>query len=462
MVLHVVDVEAHRDHAVDDLVENGGAAVRGEREVSGRKDDERGARLGAQPRERLARRGQAEQRHGRARAQRRGDGDRMRRAAAGREDRDGPGRPLRQHVAQPKGPGPLCWPAITPRELALLAAIAVATLAAGVARYAGAGAVLAFVLAAIALAGLAWVVSFATEQVGERFGPGVTGLLQSTLGNLPELFVVLFALGAGETVVAQTSILGSIFANALLVLGAVIIVGARRDENMCMRFSRRLPNDTATLLLACSFVIVVVGISLATNDPASHHVKAISSIAAVVLLGVYLVWVIGYIRADRPVEAAHESRGARVSLRFAAGLLAVSGVGAAFVSDWFIHALRPTIDQLGISEAFAGLVIVAIAGNAVENTTGLVLANKGQADLAISVVKNSVAQIAAFLFPVLVLASLAFTKPLTFAIDPVYVGALLLTALAVWQVTGDGEAAAFEGWALIGIYVILAALTLYE
>jgi Ca2+:H+ antiporter len=107
-------------------------------------------------------------------------------------------------------------------------------------------------------------------------------------------------------------------------------------------------------------------------------------------------------------------------------------------------------------------VIVAIAGNAVENFTGLVLAHKGQADLAISVVKNSVAQIAAFLFPALVLVSLLFTTPLTFALAPLYIGALVLTALVVAQVTGDGEATAFEGWALVGIYVILAAFTLYE
>src|SRR5439155_2259742 len=159
---------------------------------------------------------------------------------------------------------------ITRRERLLLVLIAIATVAAGVARYAGASALLAFAIATVALAGLAWVVSFATEQVGRRFGPGVTGLMQSTLGNLPELFVVLFALGAGETVVAQTSILGSIFANALLVLGLVIVVGARRADDLCMRFTNRLPMDTATLLLACSFVIVVVGISLASNDPASH------------------------------------------------------------------------------------------------------------------------------------------------------------------------------------------------
>src|SRR3954451_14144424 len=187
---------------------------------------------------------------------------------------------------------------LTSRERIYLAVIAVATVAAGVAHYADAPAVLAFCIATVALAGLAWLVSFATEQVGERFGPGVTGLLQSTLGNLPELFVVLFALGAGETVVAQTSILGSIFANALLVLGLVIVVGARRSDDMCMTFSPRLPQDTATLLFACSFIIVVVAISLASHDPASRHVDVISAIAAIVLLSVYLLWVIGYIRAD--------------------------------------------------------------------------------------------------------------------------------------------------------------------
>jgi Ca2+:H+ antiporter len=137
-------------------------------------------------------------------------------------------------------------------------------------------------------------------------------------------------------------------------------------------------------------------------------------------------------------------------------------VGSAFVSDWFINALDPAVKSLGISKAFAGLVIVAIAGNAVENAAGLVLANKGQPDLAISVVKNSVAQVAAFLFPALVLVSFAFATPLTFLLAPVYIGAIILTAIVIAQVTGDGEATAFEGWALVAIYVIIAVVTLYE
>jgi Ca2+:H+ antiporter len=345
------------------------------------------------------------------------------------------------------------------RELAALGAIVALTAAAAATRYGGATAVLAFVVAGLALAGQAWVVSFSTEQVGERLGPAATGLLQSTLGNLPELFVVVFALRKGEVVVAQTSIVGSLLANALLVLGLVIVVGARHADGHCMRFSRRLPQDTATLMLVASFTIVVVAVALGSHAPVAHHVRAVSTVAAIALLGVYGAWVVPYVRSGGEDTAATR---ARVAPPVAVALLAVAGVAAALTSDWFVTALRPAIDALGISSAFAGLVIVAIAGNAVENAAGVALAAKGRNDLAISVVKNSVAQIAAFLFPVLVLISLAFAHHLTFALAPIYSAAIGLTAVLVWQVTGDGEAAAFEGWALIAIYAILAAITLYQ
>ena len=107
-------------------------------------------------------------------------------------------------------------------------------------------------------------------------------------------------------------------------------------------------------------------------------------------------------------------------------------------------------------------MIVAIAGNAVENVVAIQLARKGQSELALSVVKNSVSQISCFLFPALVLVSLLFTEQLTFVIDPVYVGALALTAIAVWQITGDGEAVLFEGMALVAFYVVLATLVWFE
>ncbi len=349
---------------------------------------------------------------------------------------------------------------LTGRQTAILGAVAAATALAGVLRYSGAPALLAFALATVALAGLAWAVSFATEAVGARYGPAVTGVLQSTLGNLPEFFVVLFALSAGQVVVAKTSILGSILANALLVLGLAIIVGARRERDGVMRFSTKLPNDTATLLFLATFIIVLVGLSLASGDRASHHVQGISVAGAICLLVVYTTWVVPYLRSGTAGEGEAPAGGP--PLPVALGILAVGGLGSAFVSDWFVHALGPTIHQLGVSEAFAGLVIVAIAGNAVENFAAIVLAHKGEADLAISIVKNSVAQVAAFLFPLLVLVSLLIAHPLDFALDPIYIGALLGTALAIYQVTIDGAATVFEGAALVAAFVVLGVVALYE
>ncbi len=321
-------------------------------------------------------------------------------------------------------------------------------------------AVAAFAVATLALAGSAWVVSFATEHVGERLGPAATGLLQATLGNLPELFVVVFALRAGELAVAQSAIVGSLFATSLLVLGLVLIVGSLRAHDGVMRFDPRAPRDASTLLLVCVFIIVIVGLSLSAGNGASHHVKTVSAIAAVLLLLVYLAWVIPYVRRD--AGARNPSAPARVGMVAAIALLVGAGVSAALVSNWFVDALGPAIHSLHISQTFAGLVIVAIAGNAVEQAVGVVLAARRRSDLAIAVVVNSVAQIAAFLFPALVLISLALHTTLTFSLRPIYIGALALSAIVVWKITDDGEGHPYEGWALVAAYAVLAMITFYD
>ena len=347
------------------------------------------------------------------------------------------------------------------RDRIILGSILAVTAVAGLLHYAGAGDVLTFIVAGVALGGLAWAIGIGTETVGAHYGPSVTGVLQSTLGNLPELFVVLFALSAGETIVAQYSIIGSLFANALLVLGLVIATGASVGEGGLMRFGTRLPNDTATLLLLAVFIIVLLGLSDQAGDKASHHQVAVSVIGAICLLVVYGAWLWSYLRAPGE-ETAPEAPHVGYSLAVGIGILAVAGVGAALVSDWFVAALDPAVRSLGISKAFTGLVIVAIAGNAVENVVGISMAAKGRSELAISLVKNSVAQIAVFLFPALVLLSLFFDPSLTFVLDPIWIGALTITALAVWQVTTDGEAGLFEGLALVALYVILATVAFFE
>jgi Ca2+:H+ antiporter len=356
---------------------------------------------------------------------------------------------------------------LTKLERVLLPAVAALTALAGAANYGVWAPVPRFAVATAALAGLAWVVAMATEQLGEHMGAAATGVLQATLGNLPELLVVVFALKAGELVVAQTALVGSLLANALLVLGLAIVAGARRAPDGVMRFSSRLPNDATTLLLVTVFLIVLIGLSLSSGSAAGAHVDAISVVGACCLLGVYGTWLVPYLRPKGPPPSVPEPQaerggGARISLLVAAALLVVAAVGAGFVSEWFVNALRPAIEVLHISTAFAGLVIVAIAGNAVEHLASITLAARGKSDLAIAVVKSSVAQTAAFLYPALVLISLALPTQLTFALSPVYIGALGLMTIAVWQVTADGEAAAFEGWALAAIYAIVAVVAAYQ
>jgi len=314
------------------------------------------------------------------------------------------------------------------RERIALGIVFAAFVAAGLTS--GMSGLVPFFTSLVSLAGVAWLVSLATELLGEHFGPAVTGFLQSSLGNMPELFVVLAAIQAGAT-------------------------------DGVMRFSPRLPNDTATLLQVAVFGIVLVGLVESAGTKAAQHVTTISAIASVCLLVVYVCWVVPYLRSDQRAAGAEHHR-PRVSLRVCVALLAAAGVMAAFVSEWFITALTPAIAQLHISKAFAGLVIVAIAGNAAENLTGILLAAKGEADLAISVIKNSVAQVAAFLFPLLVLVSLLFTHHLTFSMPGIYIGGLALGGLAVWQITGDGEATFYEGAALVALFTILGSFALYS
>jgi Ca2+:H+ antiporter len=139
-------------------------------------------------------------------------------------------------------------------------------------------------------------------------------------------------------------------------------------------------------------------------------------------------------------------------------VLGFAGAGAAFVSDWFVDALQPAMGALGISEAFAGLVIVAIAGNAIENLIGIQLAWRNQADYAVSVILNSSLQIALGLFPILLLLSFVLGGSiLTFVLSPLLVVTLALAAIVSLVIVIDGESIWLEGLALIGLYCIIAA-----
>jgi Ca2+:H+ antiporter len=209
-----------------------------------------------------------------------------------------------------------------------------------------------------------------------------------------------------------------------------------------------------TMLSASAIALPTLAVGLHT--PAATHQGDLSIAVAVVLLVVFGATVVFNLR-DRSLvtEAASE---ARWPLPLAVAVLGASGLAAAFVSDWFVSALRPSIHVLGITEGFTGLVIVALAGNAVENVVGVRMAAQNRSDLAISVILNSSLQIALALIPALVLLSLvAGGAHLTLVLPPLLVGALGITAILTTVIVYDGESTWVEGLALVGLYAIIAA-----
>lgn len=375
---------------------------------------------------------------------------------------------------------------------------------AGVLEVAGGGEVLRFVVAGLALAALAAVIGRAIEQVGERLGPSATGLLQSTLGNLPELFVSLFALDRGLYDVVRASLAGSILGNAVLVLGCAFVAGGLRHGRQ--RFDPDEPRLNASLLLLVVAALLIPTLAQKLSTPAAAHAGTLSTICAVALLVVYVATIPFSLRAGRasktaspaggdgagamtptgdatgsggtapstataaaPSAVAVPSAGSEPSagtdlelevwsLRTAVVVLAIASAAAALVSDWFVAALEPATRSLGISAAFTGLVIVAIASNAVEHAVGIRFALKAKPDFAISTTLNSPLQVALFLIPVLVLASnVVGAHQLTLVWPPLLIAALAISALVVLAVVYDGEYTWIEGVALIGLYVITAA-----
>jgi Ca2+:H+ antiporter len=318
--------------------------------------------------------------------------------------------------------------------------------------------ILTFIVCALALAGIAHMIGEATDELGNYLGPAATGIVQSAVGNLPELFISIFALQAGLVVVVQASLIGSILGNALLVLGLAFFVGGTRHG--VLKFEDQAPRMIAILLLLAVCALVLPTLAHELHLPAGAHEQALAVVCAVVLLIVFAAQTRAMLaQGQRTVSAEARKRDHAWPLSVAVGVLAVCGIAAALVSDWFVEALEPAIETLGISQAFAGLVVVAIAGNAVENVVGIRLAAQGKADFAVSVVLNGALQIAVALIPILILVSFALGgTPFTLAIPPILAVSLFLSVLVVTVVTVDGRADIVDGAALIGLYVIIAAI----
>jgi Ca2+:H+ antiporter len=312
----------------------------------------------------------------------------------------------------------------------------------------GAGDVALFVLAALALVPLAWLIGESTEHAAEHTGAGIGGFLNASFGNAPELIVALFALGANLPVVVLGSLSGSVISNLLLVYGITQIVGpdgARLDRRSL------LPQVG---LVGVAVIAFTLPAALSHAEPPDRHAAVVASIAvAIVLLVLYLA-VVGRnltVHREQARQGEEPSEGAW-SLTTSLVVLAVTTGATAWVSEILVHSLGSFAKAVGLSEFFISVVIVAVVGNAAEHGGAIVIAHNGKMRLATEIAISSSAQVGLLVVPVVTLLSLFFSHHLALAFRWselfVMAGSAVIVAATVW----DGRSRRKEGLFLVAAY----------
>ena len=310
------------------------------------------------------------------------------------------------------------------------------------------GKVTLFVLSALALIPLAWLIGEATEHAGEHTGPRIGGLLNASFGNAPELIIALIAVADNLPDVVRGSMAGSVVSNILLVLGVAMAVGPEA------RLDRRSLLVQLGLVSFAVVVLLIPSIPGWTGDPNRHSLAVLSIGPAVVLLVLYLVVTIVGLKREGP----HEGDTTGWSLPVSIAALAAATVMTAAISEILVHSLEAFADAAGLSQFFISIVIVAIVGNAAEHGGAIVIARRGKMKLATEIAVSSSAQVGLFVIPVVTLLSFLFVHPLTLAFRPVELATMGIAAAFVAFVIRDGRSRRSEGVLLIGVYAVMVVV----
>jgi Ca2+:H+ antiporter len=316
---------------------------------------------------------------------------------------------------------------------------------------------LVFLTSSLAILPLAGWMGRATEQLAERMGEGVGGLLNATFGNAAELIIALVALRAGLHDVVKASIAGCIVGNILLVLGAAMLAGGFRHPEQ--HFNPAWARSQATMLTLGAIALIIPAAFQAVAGTTVEGLGRLSVSISVVLILVYLLY-LWFALVTHPMlfAGSHvpEERKAHVSIGRAAIVLAGATAGIAWMSEIMVTSIKPTASEFGLSDAFVGVFVVAIVGNAAEHATAVSAAWKGRMDLSLSIAIGSSVQVALFVAPVLVLTSLFLgPAPMDLAFSSGLVMIVLLSVLITVQVAGDGRSDWLEGVQLLTVYIIL-------
>jgi Ca2+:H+ antiporter len=336
--------------------------------------------------------------------------------------------------------------------------------------------VLIFLAAALGVIPTAALMGMATEELAAKSGPGIGGLLNVTFGNAPELIIAFFALLEGLQEVVKASIVGSIIGNILLVLGAAMLVGGwKRDKQTFNATAAHAQSSMLLLALAALILPALWQLIHGGGLPAigteevdfGSDLEHLSFGVAIVLMLSYVAGLVFSLKTHRQLfnpygedEEHHEGLG--WSVRRSMGMLALAAVAVGVMSEILVGSISEASHDIGLSEFFVGVFVVAIVGNAAEHWVAVLVAAKNKMDLAVNIAIGSSAQIALFVAPLLVLASFVVgDHPMALVFNGYELGALVLAVLIANFLTQDGESNWFEGLQLLALYAVFGLVFYY-
>jgi Ca2+:H+ antiporter len=319
-----------------------------------------------------------------------------------------------------------------------------------------------FAVSCLGVLPLAGYMGEATEHLATRTGPVVGGLLNATFGNAAELIIAIVALRAGLVDLVKASITGSILGNLLLILGLSLLVAGY--DRPILRLNRTAVGMSAGMLALAVTGLVFPAIAHGLPGEKSLIELRLSEGVAIILILTYGCSLLFSLRTHKRVFCGdpHPTTGRVWSVGFSVLVLALATVGVAVESEILVHATEElTVQYSFISEAFLGLIIIPLIGNAAEHATAVVVARKGQIDLALQIAQGSSTQVALLIAPLLVFIGMWIgpvgsggTMNLVFA--PLQVAAMVVTTLLTAIITLDGESHWFEGVQLLALYAMIA------
>jgi Ca2+:H+ antiporter len=319
---------------------------------------------------------------------------------------------------------------------------------------------LIFIASALAIAPLASVLGESTGALASQLGPAAGGILSATMGNATEMIIAFFALHAGHINVVKASLSGSIIGNLLLVLGLSLLAGGLR--NPVQRFSRTTSAmNSTTLMIAVAALVMPAVFNLTLFGTLQHHdvnLQHLSLWTSGVLIALYLLNLLFVFRTHRSAFAAsqQEEAGPAASRTQAIVSLGLATVLIAVMSEILVGQIAPVTKALGMTELFVGVIVVALVGNAAENSTAIIMARRNRMDVSMSIATGASTQIALFVAPVLVFLSVAIGHPMTLVFNGFEIAAIVLSVVIVDMISSDGETNWFEGAQLLAVYAIVA------